>query len=140
MDGAVIVWRCADRCGRDARLERADGDRLERRLRLRVEHGEIQREIRVGGLGRFHQTSLAALDARQRGVALGLPTRRNASMLVHVVGVAGAAARLLDRVLDHGHHDVIRDPSLAWTVIVQNVTESNPALLHRNSLEPCFRW
>jgi hypothetical protein len=47
-----------------------------------------------------------------------------------VLGVAGRAPCLLDVVLDHRDDGVIRHPTFARTIIVQYVTETQPALLH----------
>ena len=55
-------------------------------------------------------------------------------MLVFVIGVARRATRLFYRVTDHRNHDVIGQSALAWTVIVQNVTEPRLALLHQRKL------
>src|SRR4051812_22706458 len=62
------------------------------------------------------------------GVALLLPRRLAA--LVDVLGVTRRAAGLLDVFLDHGDDGVIGHAPLTRTVIVQNVTETQPALLH----------
>jgi hypothetical protein len=47
-----------------------------------------------------------------------------------MVRVAGGAACLLDLILNHGHHGMTGDAALAGTVVVQDVTEPKPALLH----------
>jgi hypothetical protein len=47
-----------------------------------------------------------------------------------VLGVTRRAAGLLDVFLDHGHDGVIGHAPLTRTVIVKNVTETQPALLH----------
>jgi len=47
-----------------------------------------------------------------------------------MVGVTGGAACLLHLVFDQRHDHVIGDTALARTVVVKNVTEPNPALLH----------
>ena len=57
-------------------------------------------------------------------------------LLVFVVRVARGAARLLHLVLDHRDHGMIGDAALARTVVVQNVTEPKPALLHETPPEP----
>ena len=62
--------------------------------------------------------------------ALLLPSHRDTRLLVFVIRVARGAARLLHLVLDHRHHGMVRDAALARTVVVQNVTEPKPALLH----------
>ena len=59
-----------------------------------------------------------------------LTADRSFSLLVFVLGVAGGAARLLHVSADHGDDDVVRHPSLARTIVVENVTEPKPALLH----------
>jgi len=58
--------------------------------------------------------------------------RRRLPLLVFVLGIARGAPRLPDIVLDHGDDDVIGDAALARTVVVQNVTEPKPALLHES--------
>jgi hypothetical protein len=45
-------------------------------------------------------------------------------------GVAGGAPRLLDVFVDHRDDSVIGHAAFARTVVVQNVTETQPALLH----------
>jgi hypothetical protein len=68
-------------------------------------------------------------DERARGF---LSSRRwNLGLLVFMLGVARAAACLLHFVVDHGDHRMIGDAALARTVVVKNVTEPNPALLHK---------
>jgi hypothetical protein len=47
-----------------------------------------------------------------------------------MVGVAGRAASLLHLVFNHRNDRVIGNAALARTVVVQNVTEPKPALLH----------
>jgi hypothetical protein len=37
---------------------------------------------------------------------------------------------LLDVFLDHGDNRVVGDAALTWTVIVENVAQTQPALLH----------
>jgi hypothetical protein len=59
-----------------------------------------------------------------------LTADRSFSLLVFVLGVAGGASRLPNIVLDHGDDDVVGNAALARAVIVQNVTEPKPALLH----------
>src|SRR6185436_5222625 len=71
---------------------------------------------------------------------LRLPTlARHLRMLVIVFGVACGAPGLLHVGVDHGNDRVVRDPALAWTIIVQNVTKPKLALLHQKlPKEP--RW
>jgi hypothetical protein len=59
-----------------------------------------------------------------------LAAGRSLPLLVFVLSVARGAPRLPDVVLDHGDDDVVGDTALARAVIVQNVTEPKPALLH----------
>jgi hypothetical protein len=56
--------------------------------------------------------------------------RRNARLFVLVVGVARRAARLLHLILNHRDDHVIGDAAFTRTIVVQNVTEPRPALLH----------
>jgi hypothetical protein len=56
--------------------------------------------------------------------------RRDLRPFEFVVCVAGSAACLLDLILNHGHHGMTGDAALAGTVVVQDVTEPKPALLH----------
>jgi hypothetical protein len=56
--------------------------------------------------------------------------RRNASLLVFVIRVARGAARLLHLIVNHRHNRVIGDAAFTRTIVVQNVTEPKPALLH----------
>jgi hypothetical protein len=67
--------------------------------------------------------------ARQHAVLLAA-RRRNPGLLVFVIRVARCAASLLHLVFDHRDDRVIGDAALARTVVVQNVTEPKPALLH----------
>ena len=66
----------------------------------------------------------------QSGLRLLAPRRRRLGLLIFVVRVAGGAACLLHLVFNHRDDRMIRDAALARTVVVQNVTEPNPALLH----------
>jgi hypothetical protein len=55
---------------------------------------------------------------------------RRLAALVDVLRVARRAPRLLHVFFDHRHDGVIGYASLSRTVVVQNVTETQPALLH----------
>ena len=66
--------------------------------------------------------------------------RRGLGLLVFVLGVARRTPRLPDIVFDHRDDDVIGDAALARTVIVQNVTEPKPALLHELPRSGPFGW
>ncbi len=69
---------------------------------------------------------------RLTGCTFGAPAalRRNTGPLELMVRLAGSAACLLDLIFDHRHDGVVRDAAFARAVIVQNVTEPKPALLH----------
>jgi hypothetical protein len=57
-----------------------------------------------------------------------------------VFRVARCATGLFDLVFYHRHDRVVGYATLTRTVVVQNVTETQPALLHRkNSLPRDFR-
>jgi hypothetical protein len=47
-----------------------------------------------------------------------------------VFRVARRATRLLHLVIDHGDDGMVGDATLTRTIVVQNVTEPKPALLH----------
>ncbi len=78
--------------------------------------------------------------AYKAGGVLGFPTLAgHLGVLVVVFGVACRASGLLHVGVDHGNDRVIRDPALARTIIVQNVTKPKLALLHQKlPKEP--RW
>lgn len=61
---------------------------------------------------------------------------RNLGLFVLVVCAAGAAASLPHLVFNHRDDHVVRDAALARTVVVENVTEPKPALLHEIPPEP----
>jgi hypothetical protein len=66
----------------------------------------------------------------QRGRRLRLsPLSRYLGVLELVLGVARAAARLLHIDSDHRDDRVVRDPALARTVVIQNVTKPKLTLL-----------
>src|SRR5215470_3986584 len=56
--------------------------------------------------------------------------RRDTRLLVFVVCVAGRAARLLHLIINHRDDCVIGNAAFTRTIVVQNVTEPKPALLH----------
>jgi hypothetical protein len=104
------------------------GRRVERLGRGEIAAGEILGRLDGFGklfgtqrtLHRFTGCDVEALSARGR----------NLCPFVFVVRVTGRAARLFDLILDHGHDGMAGDASLAGTVLVQDVTEPKPALLH----------
>jgi len=59
-----------------------------------------------------------------------LSTTGRGAAFVGVLGVTGRAASLLDVLFHHGNDGVVRHASLARTVVVHDVTETQPALLH----------
>ena len=59
-----------------------------------------------------------------------LAALRNLAALVQVLGVAGRTPGLLDVLFDHRDDGVVGQPPFARTVVVQYVTETQPALLH----------
>src|SRR6185436_8041967 len=70
-----------------------------------------------------------------------LPGTRGLGLLVVVVAVAGGAPRLLHLVFDHRDDHVIGYAALPRAVVVQNVTEPRPALLHQfPRIESLQRW
>jgi hypothetical protein len=76
----------------------------------------------------------------ERTLRLLSASRRQFRLFVLVIRVARGAACLLHVVFDHGDHHVIRDAALTRTVVVENVTEPNPALLHELPRSDAFRW
>jgi hypothetical protein len=93
---------------------------------------------RIGRLGFGLGSNVCALDVRLAGKDLFvegggrffLSPLRNLSPFVRVLGIARRASSLFDVFLDHRDNGVVREPSLARTVVVQYVTETQPALLH----------
>jgi hypothetical protein len=114
-------FRCGG-IGRRQRLEIVGG----RRFRLR--HDVDVRAV--------NSESLDLHGRCRRGTGWDvLPSlRRHPRVLVLVIGIARRAPRLLDLVIHHRHHGVVGDAALARTVVVQDVTEPNPALLHSVAL------
>jgi hypothetical protein len=110
-------------------------DQIERRLERLVDHD--------GGFGIRHRWTCKCgrFSTRAHEGRLGLlaPRRGHFGLLIFVVRVAGGAACLLHLVFDHRDDRMIRDAALARTVVVQNVTEPNPALLHELPRSDAFR-
>jgi hypothetical protein len=65
------------------------------------------------------------------GVGFLAPLRRYSRLFVFVIGIARRAPGLLHLVINHRHNGVIGDAALARAIVVQNVTEPKPALLHQ---------
>jgi hypothetical protein len=59
-----------------------------------------------------------------------LASARGLTALVRVLGIAGRAPRLFDGLFNHGDDRVIRHTTLTRAVVIQNVSETQPALLH----------
>jgi hypothetical protein len=57
-----------------------------------------------------------------------------------MLGITRRAPRLPDVLVNHRDDDVIGDAALARTVVVQNVTEPKPALLHELPRGVPFGW
>src|SRR5262245_11713579 len=55
---------------------------------------------------------------------------RHTGTLIGVLRIARRTTRLFDVFLDHGDNRVVGDAALTWTVIVENVAQTQPALLH----------
>ena len=64
------------------------------------------------------------------GVGLLAPLRRYSRLFVLVIGIARRAPGLLHLVINHRHDNVVGDAALTRAIVVQNVTEPDPALLH----------
>jgi hypothetical protein len=110
-------------------LARGDGG-LQRRL-VRPEY--VRRYLLfVGHVGVGHRragTNGIGRIAHEHAILLAAG-RRNPGLLVFVIRIARGAASLLHLVLDHRDDRVIGDAALARAIVVQNVTEPKPALLH----------
>jgi hypothetical protein len=118
----VIGARCL---GRQIRLARRRRREVERLAGRRLGRGHL---IRSGAVG-FEPIEPHGGRRHSRGGALA-PLRRHFRVLVLVIGLARRAPRLLHLVVNHGDDSVVGDAALARTVVVQDVTEPNPALLH----------
>jgi hypothetical protein len=115
------------RAGRNGR--RVGVDRGERRgvERLRRRGHRRLVDAAVLGLGAVERWR----NRRDEVPFRSLPAlRRHLCVLVFVVRVARGASRLLHLVVNHRDDRVIGDAALARTVVVEDVTEPNPALLH----------
>ena len=66
---------------------------------------------------------------KRRGRFL-LPPLRNFPSFVRMLRIARRTTGLFDVLFDHRHNGMVGEPSLARTVVVQYVTETQPALLH----------
>jgi hypothetical protein len=103
-----------------------DGHFLTRRRGRRVVHARLGPVVVV-----VHDaTGIRRRRMLECRCALFLALRRDARLLVFMIRIAGRAARLLHLIVDHGDDGVIGDTSLAWTIVIDDVTEPKPALLH----------
>jgi hypothetical protein len=117
-------------------------------LRGAVGHvGRIRRSIEcIGGLASrtLPRRTRDRIGGSSGEGLLPPPLGGNPRLLVFVVRVARGAACLLHLVFDHRDDRVVRNPSFARTVIVHDVTEPKPALLHELprslSFQACQRW
>jgi len=113
-----------------------DGIRLGRQGTLFWLYRLLFREQRLG-IVHQHWFNDGIRGRRLREYGFFLTTRRrHACLFVLVVGIARRAARLLHVVIDHRYDHVVRNATLARTVVVQDVTEPKPALLHQTPPEP----
>jgi hypothetical protein len=135
MYGAFFVGR-RSRVRRRLRrglCSRGSHRRFERLSSLRGRHRLRSRHLVRAGA--FRIDAIASRGTRHKGPFRALATLRgHLRVLVLVVRVARRAPRLLHLVANHGNDGVISDAALARTVVVENVTEPNPALLHSVAL------
>ena len=104
-------------------------ERFGGKIEALLDHGRIGRHERVDCDRAGRHSVRRSGDERARGFLSSW--RWNLGLLVFMLGVARGAACLLHFVVDHGDHRMIGDAALARTVVVKNVTEPNPALLHK---------
>jgi hypothetical protein len=64
-----------------------------------------------------------------------LASARGLTALVRMLGIAGRTPRLFDGLFNHGDDRVIRHTTLTRAIVIQNVSETQPALLHSISPE-----
>jgi hypothetical protein len=126
MDRTIVIARLALVHGQWFRLLRFGG-RLERGCCDRGVESVSDRfdrlRIEFGTQRAFHRLTGSTFGAFST-------LRRNTCPFEFVVRLTGGAACLLDLIFDHGHDGMVGDAALARAVIVQNVTEPKPALLH----------
>ena len=95
----------------------------------------------IRGRHRGHGTRASVLEYfLEEGARLLASCCRGLRLLVFVLGVTRRAPRLPDVVFNHRDDDMIGDAALARAVIVQNVTEPKPALLHELPRSGPFGW
>jgi len=104
-------------------------ERFGGKIEALLDHWRIGRHERLDCERAGRHSVRRAADERARGFLSSW--RWNFGLLVFMLGVARSAACLLHVVVDHGDHRMIGDAALARTIVVKNVTEPNPALLHK---------
>src|SRR5687767_5583376 len=90
-------------------------------------------------LSRRARTQDALWTLAAAGVGALAARRRHLGGLVLVVRVTRRTARLLHLVINHRHHGVIGNAALARAIVVQNVTQPKPALLHQTLRSRSFQ-
>jgi hypothetical protein len=96
----------------------------------------VEHRILAGRIVKVCLGPIAFNEMRRRGGRLATPRRGHFGVLVFVVRVARRAPCLFDGVFDHRYHRMIGNTALTRTVVIDNVTEPRPALLHENPPEP----
>jgi hypothetical protein len=130
MNGTVVVKRSSNLLhirgrrllsGRRRRIDRLDRFGSSDCRVLRDDYGFVfdgsQAACGVRGITRPDPALLAAL-------------RRHAGLFVRMIGIARRAPGLLHFIVNHRHDGVICDAALPRAIVVENVTEPRPALLH----------
>src|SRR5712692_3846802 len=118
--------------------------RLARRFALIIGRRRDRRRGRhVGAVGRaLVRDTLRSvrehLRIERRGRLVLAPLPRHLRVPVFVLRLARRAPRLLDVLAHHRDDGVVRHATLAWTIVVQNVTKPKLALLHQRSRS--YRW
>jgi hypothetical protein len=116
------------------RIRRGLGSRGIRRWFERLGRLGWRHVVRAGAF-RVRLDAIASRGTRHKSAFRALPALRgHLCVLVLVVRVARRAPRLLHLIVNHRDDGVIGDAALARTVVVDNVTEPNPALLHSVAL------
>jgi hypothetical protein len=142
MNGPVFHRRSCDRLiflrFIGACRHRSNRGLLERFFRFDPLVGRVDRII-VHGVSRVCCADGACdggqIDCVRKRRRVLLAATRRLSAFVRVLRVAGGAASLFDVLFNHGHDGMVGDAPLTRTVIVQYVTETQPALLHRSTPE-----
>jgi hypothetical protein len=140
---AGIVWRSrvgdrvdVERYGRRHLWRRRiiDGIRLRRSNRVSQDRWSgwdgcnRERAREHGRVFDFRHPGKDLFVQRRRGFLLA--AFRHTGTLIGVLRIARRTTSLLDVFLDHGDNRVVGDAALTWTVIVENVAQTQPALLH----------